>query len=111
PHEPALVEFPVLVAIGAEPVVRIVVPLVREAHGDAVAAEGPELLDEAVVELFRPFAREERRDLGPPAQELRAIAPHTVFRVGERDLFRIPAVPAVFGGAHLGAGRFVSEWG
>ena len=39
-HQAALVEFPVLVAVGPEPVGRIVVPFVGEAHGDAVAVAG-----------------------------------------------------------------------
>src|SRR3954467_10046212 len=54
-HESELVELPVLVAVGTEPVVGIVVPLVREAHGDARALEGPDFLDEPVVELARPL--------------------------------------------------------
>src|SRR5215470_14737881 len=32
-HQPALVEQPILVAIGAEPVAGIIVPLIGEAHG------------------------------------------------------------------------------
>ena len=67
-HEAAGVEFPVLVAVGAEPVVRVVVPLVGEAHGDAILAERPELLDEAVVELAAPFAAQELDDGGAAAR-------------------------------------------
>ena len=42
----------------------VVVPLVGEAHRDAVAAERPQLLDQPVVELLRPLAGQERDDLG-----------------------------------------------
>ena len=62
-HQPVLVELPVFVAVGTEPVAGVIVPLVRKAHGDAIAGEGPELLREAVVELAIPFAGQERDDL------------------------------------------------
>ena len=41
PHQPFLVELPVLVTVGAEPAAGIVVPFVGEAHRDAVALERP----------------------------------------------------------------------
>jgi hypothetical protein len=46
-----LLKFPVLISVAAEPVAAVVVPLVREAHGNAVLAESPDFLDQAVVEL------------------------------------------------------------
>src|SRR5262249_51875349 len=58
-HEAAVVEFPVLVAVGPEPLPAVVVPLVGEPHGDPVLAEGPELLDQPIVQLLRPLARQE----------------------------------------------------
>src|SRR5882724_1325533 len=61
-HQAALVEFPVLVAVRPEPVARIVPPFVGKTHGDPIAAAGPQLLDEAVVQLPGPFAGEERLD-------------------------------------------------
>src|SRR5215468_12528075 len=75
PHQAVLVELPVLVAVAAEPVAAVVVPLIGEAHGDAVVAVGPELLDQAVVELPIPLARQERLDGLAPLQELGAIPP------------------------------------
>ena len=36
-----LVVFPVLVSVGSEPVARIVVEFVSEAHGDAIVCKGP----------------------------------------------------------------------
>jgi hypothetical protein len=52
--------------------------LVGEAHGDAIAAEGPEFLDEPVVELAVPLPRQEGDDLGASVEELAAVSPMTV---------------------------------
>ena len=54
-----LIELPVLIPIGAEPVARIVVPLVGEADCDAVAVECPEFLDQAILKFLDPFTRED----------------------------------------------------
>src|SRR5215831_6307841 len=43
-HEAARVEFPILVPVGTEPVPGVVVPLVGEAHGNAVPAVCPDLM-------------------------------------------------------------------
>ena len=40
-HQALLVEFPVLVAVAAEPVAAVVVPFIGEAHGDAIVRETP----------------------------------------------------------------------
>ena len=40
-HQAVVVELPVLVAVGAEPVAGVVAPFVGEAHGDAVAVVAP----------------------------------------------------------------------
>src|SRR5207253_22480 len=58
PHQPVTVELPVFVSVGAEPVSAVVVPLVREANGDAITAHRPELLDQTVVQLPGPLAGE-----------------------------------------------------
>src|SRR5512146_1407321 len=78
PHEAVLVEFPVLVAEGSEPVARVVMPLVSKAHRYARFTEGPDLLDEPVVELFRPFAPEERDDRVTAREEFDAVSPRAV---------------------------------
>src|SRR5262245_39920819 len=77
-HVPEVVEFPVLIAVGAEPVAGIVVPLVSEAHSDPSAVPGPELLDQPVIELLAPLADEELLDRLATGQELRAVAPGAV---------------------------------
>ncbi len=61
-HQPVGVELPVLVAIGAEPAAAVVAIFIGEADGDAVAGMGPDFLDQPVVELARPFARQEGFD-------------------------------------------------
>ena len=59
-HQAMLVELPILVAVAAKPAAAVVVPLIGKAHRDAVLAEGPDFLDQAVVELALPFACQER---------------------------------------------------
>src|SRR5215831_1227156 len=51
-HEPILGELPVFIAIGPEPIARVIMPLIRKAHRNAGVMKGPELFDEAVVQLF-----------------------------------------------------------
>src|SRR5262245_42430989 len=101
PHQAALVEFPVLVAVRAEPAPGCVVPFVGEAHRNAVAVAGPQFLDQAIVELARPLALKESDDLAAASQELVAVAPYAVRRVGERDAQRLAAVPGVLGQPHF----------
>ncbi len=96
-HQPVLVELPVLVAIGPEPVAGIVAVLVLEAHGNTVVVEGPEFLDQAIVELALPFPGQERDDLGAAGEELGAVAPLAVLGISERDLDRILRVPGILG--------------
>src|SRR4029079_9507833 len=58
-HQPVVLELPVLVAVRPPPATGGVVPLVLEAHGDAVAGERPEILAQHVVELLLPLAHQE----------------------------------------------------
>src|SRR3981189_309415 len=74
-HQAGLVELPLLVAVGAMPLPGIVVPFVLKAHRDMVAVERPEILDQAVLMLFRPFAGEEGDDGGAAFEKLGAVAP------------------------------------
>ena len=48
-HKSVLVKLPVFVSVGTEPTARIVMPLVRESNGDAVAVKCPKLFDESVI--------------------------------------------------------------
>src|SRR5690348_7008202 len=80
-HQPFGRELPVLVAVAAEPLAGVVVPLVGEAHGDALLRERPQLLDQPVIELARPLALQELADLLAADRELRPVAPLRVLRV------------------------------
>src|ERR1041385_9194523 len=71
PHEPALIEFPVLVTVAAKPVAAVIMPFVGEANSDPIGLKGPQLLDEAVVEFPDPFSPEKRLDFGAARDELR----------------------------------------
>src|SRR5690348_6854701 len=75
PHQAILVEFPVLVAVGAEPVAGIVAIFIGEAHRDTVVSECPEFLDKAVLELAIPFTSKKLHDLVAPLEDFAAIAP------------------------------------
>src|SRR5215471_3040340 len=92
-HQAFLVEFPVLVAVTAVPEAAVVVPFVREAHGDPVLAESPHFFDQAIVELAIPLARQKRFDRFATLKKIGAIAPATVDRVPERDARRISRIP------------------
>src|SRR5579872_4781747 len=77
-HVAVLVELPLLVAVSAEPIAGIVVPLVLEAHSDVILVECPELFDQAIVEFLGPLAPQKRDDRLASLKELGAIAPAAV---------------------------------
>nr|KGS61218.1 hypothetical protein X990_5421 [Burkholderia pseudomallei MSHR4868] len=95
-HQAVLVELPVLVAIRAEPVARVVAPLVREAHRDPVAGKRPQFLDQPIVDFARPLAAQQRDDLRAARREFRAIAPFALRRVGKRNALGVARVPSIF---------------
>src|SRR5262249_53107089 len=95
PHVALGVELPLLVAVGPEPVPGVVVVLVDEAHRDAVLVEGPQLLDEPVVDLPRPLATEEGDDLLAPLEELGAVSPPAFWGLGPCDAVRARGVPGI----------------
>ena len=74
-HQAVFVELPILIAVGAKPVAAIVVPLIGEADRDAVFAETPQLLDEPIVQLALPLARQKADDrFAAPARTRRDCA-------------------------------------
>lgn len=87
----------------------IIMPFIGVAHGDPVLREGPELLDQAVVQLLVPFAFKESLGLGPTMNEFRAVTPLGIRRIGQGDLGGVAAVPAIFGQADLEYRGFPSE--
>ena len=108
-HEAVRAELPILVSVGTEPGSGSVVPFISEAHGDAAAIEGPQFLNEPVFEFLLPFAGEEFDDGWPALNELGAVSPPAIDRLGERDLFRVAGVPAIFGEAHFFGSAFARE--
>src|SRR5208283_676883 len=84
-HQAVLVEFPIFIAEAAKPMTAVVMPLIGESHGDSIFRECPQLLDQTVVKLTRPFAREKRLDGVASLEELDAVPPAAVRRIGKRD--------------------------
>src|SRR5262249_53169731 len=110
-HQPLLIKFPILIAIATEPIAAIIVPFIGEANRDSVLAECPNLLDQAVIELAIPLTRQKCFDFRTTLDELRAIAPATVDRVGERYSGGVARVPCVFGHSRLLRGGLGGERG
>src|ERR1700727_2650196 len=77
-HEAVGGELPVLFPGGGVPVPAFVVPLVGEPYRDAVAGVGPQLLDQPVFVLAAPLVGQERDDLRPTVDELRAVTPAAI---------------------------------
>ena len=77
-HQAMLVELPILVAVAPKPMTAVVVPAVSKACGDAVIAEGPDFLDQAVIKLPAPLARQEGLDGLTALPEFRPVPPAAV---------------------------------
>src|SRR5260370_36960331 len=74
-HKPIIVEFPVLIAVGTIPVIRVVVPLVSEAYGDPVPGKRPHFLDKPAALFLGPLAREKSKHLVSSVDEFRSVPP------------------------------------
>ena len=96
-HVAKFIELPVLVAVSAIPLAGVVVIFILETDRDAIADESKECFLQAIIEFAIPFVAEEFDDLRPAMQELGAVAPFGVLRVGECDVFGIAGVPSVLG--------------
>src|SRR5690348_16786996 len=83
-HQATLIELPVFVAVGTEPIAAVIVPLIGESHRDAVVVKSPEFLDQAIIEFAIPFPDQERANGIAAVQELTAVPPTAVGRVSER---------------------------
>src|SRR5580692_4509868 len=105
-HQALFVELPILVAIAAKPVARRVVPFIGKAHGYPVVAKRPDLLDQPILQLANPLAYEECLDGFAATNELGAVAPDAVHRIGERYFGGIARVPGILGETRLLRGAF-----
>jgi hypothetical protein len=56
-HQPRLVEFPIFIAIAPKPVSGVVMSFICKAHSNAILAESPKLLNQAVVKFAIPLSR------------------------------------------------------
>ena len=111
PHEPGLVELPILVAVRAKPLTRVVVPFVGKANRYSIRSEYPELLYQPIVELPDPFASEEGDNLFAALQEFSTVSPARVHRIRECEPGRVARIPSIFGQSNLFYGAFAREPG
>jgi len=109
-HQSCRIIFPVLVAIRAKPVPAVVMPFIRVAHRDSIAVKCPQFLDEPIIQFLGPFPGQECDNFPATDDELRSITPTAVGCIGQRDLFRVAAIPTVFREADLLNGGFPCEW-
>src|SRR5579859_4853150 len=93
PHQTLLIEFPVLVAVAAKPLAAVIMPLIGEAHRDAILAKRPEFLDQPIIQFPRPLAHQECLDGAAALEKFRAVAPAAVFRIGERHAGGVLRIP------------------
>src|SRR5205814_3812352 len=66
----------------------------------------PELFDQPVVELAAPLTRQERLDGLAATNELGAVAPDAIDRIGKPYFGRIARVPGILGETRLQRGVF-----
>src|SRR5215204_3379089 len=109
PHQAALVELPQLIPMTSPPAPLRVVALVLEPDRDAVTREAPQVLLQPVIQLPCPLAPQEVPDRLAPLEELVAVAPPGVLRVGERHLLGVAGVPGVLGGLDFLPGSLLVE--
>src|SRR5215831_13795884 len=108
-HQSLLIKFPILVAIAAEPIAAVVMPFVRKPYCDTVLTKGPDLLNQAVIQLPAPLARQKCLNGGTALKELRSISPDAVHRIRKRNTTGIARIPCVFGHASLLRGALDRE--
>ncbi len=95
-HLPFGVELPILVAVSAVPLARIVAKFVGEPHSNPTALHRKQFFDQPIFQFALPLAREELNNFPTSMEELGAVAPKAILGVSIRDPFRIARVPAIF---------------
>src|SRR5215471_9184586 len=96
-HQSFLIKFPVLVAVASEPIAAVVMPFVSKPYCDTVIAKCPDFLNQAVIQLFAPLARQKCFNGGAALKEFRSISPDAVHRIRKRDTTGIARIPCIFG--------------
>src|ERR1700752_702343 len=81
-----LVELLILVAIATKPVAGIVVPFICKAHRHTIVAKRPDLLDQPILQIANPLAYEECLDGLAAKNELGAVTPDAIHRIGNATL-------------------------
>ena len=110
-HQAIRIKFPILVAIRPKPIPAVVMPFIGKPDRDPIFMKRPQLLDQPIIQLFRPFPGKKLHDRLPALDKFRAIPPDTVHRISQRDFSRIAAVPAVFRQAYfLYCGIAIKRW-
>lgn len=61
-HKSVFVELPILIAVGTEPVVRMIMPFVSKPDSNSVVPKSPKLFDQTVVQFFKPLMGQELDD-------------------------------------------------
>lgn len=105
-HQTIFVKLPVLIAVGAIPLPGVIAPLVGKAHRDTVVGEGPQFLDQPILQLPAPLALQKSFDSTAALRKLGAVAPLAVDTVSEGNFGGIAVVPPVFRRANLLLGGF-----
>src|SRR5262249_61856300 len=78
-------------------------------YSDTILTKGPDLLNQAVIQLPAPLARQKCLNGGTALKELRSISPDAVHRIRERNTTGIARIPCVFGHASLLRGALDRE--
>jgi len=92
-HQAVLVELPVLIAVGAEPLAAIVMPFIGKAYRNPVVGKRPYFFDQPIVEFARPFALQELHNLIASLSKLDPVPPLAVKRIRLSDALGIARVP------------------
>jgi hypothetical protein len=95
-HQTLLIELPLLIPIRPIPLPRGIVALIAKPHRDPTPAKRPKLLDQPILQLPGPLARQKRNNLLPARNKLRPVAPHAIHRISKRNPPRITRVPSIF---------------
>src|SRR5690625_2630206 len=108
-HQAIVIELPVFVTIGSEPLAAVITPLIGKANRNPVTIVAPQLLDQAIVQLAGPFALQKAANGIASFEEFGAITPLAVGGIGQGDFLRITSVPGIFCSTNFLACRFCSK--